>query len=134
MKDEIKVIPKTMEKFFGCSGNMVKPSTQTVKNIVQTISQGEVITMDQLRSKLSKDFNVDATCPASTTNALKKISVEAKPICYWRVIKKKGELIAQFPNGVEGHASLLVKEGFEIDFSKKLPVVKNYEAKLRKII
>ncbi|VAW45838.1 hypothetical protein MNBD_GAMMA02-742, partial [hydrothermal vent metagenome] len=54
-------------------------------------------------------------------------------VCYWRVIKKKGELIAKFPNGVEGHALLLQKEGFEIDFSKKNPVVVGYEANLVKL-
>lgn len=47
--------------------------------------------------------------------------------------KEKGELIAKFPKGVDGHASLLQDDGFEIDFSKKNPVVVDYEAKLTKL-
>jgi len=130
MEDKIEVIPKTMEKFFGCSGSMVKPSTETVKKLVQKIDKGNVATLDQLRTKLSKDFKVEATCPASTTKALKILSTEESSICYWRVIKKEGELISQFPDGVKGHAELLEKEGIEIDFSKNKPVVKDYQNKL----
>ena len=133
MEDKIEVIPKTMEKFFGCSGKMVKPSSETVKAIVRKIRKGKVVTLDQLREKLSKDFSVQTACPASTTKALQVLSTEDKPICYWRIIKKKGELITKFPGGVKGHAALLEKEGFEIDFTKKNPVVKGYETKLEKL-
>ena len=132
-KDKIEVIPKTMEKFFGCTGKMIKPSEGTVKVIVKKIRKGKLVTLDQIREKLAHDFGVQTACPASTTKALQVLAKEDKPVCYWRVIKKKGELIAKFPGGVEGHASLLQGEGFEIDFSKKSPVVVDYEAKLTKI-
>jgi len=131
-KDEIETIPKTMEKFFGCSGKMVKPSTDTVKAIVKKIRKGKLATLEQLRGKLASDFGVQTACPASTTKALQVLSKEERPVCYWRVVKKKGELIAKYPNGVEGHASLLQKEGFEIDFSKKNPMVVGYDSKLTK--
>lgn len=121
-----------MEKFFGCSGKMVKPSSGTVKAIVKKIRKGKVVTLDQLREKLAKDFSVQTACPASTTKALQALSTADKPVCYWRVIKKKGELFPKFPGGVEGHAFLLEKEGFEIDFSQKNPVVVGYENKLSK--
>jgi len=132
-KDEIDTIPKTMEKFFGCSGEMVKPSTDTVKAIVKKIRKGRLVTLEQLREKLACDFSVQTACPASTTKALQLLSKEDQPVCYWRVVKKKGELIEKFPKGVEGHASLLQEEGFEIDFSKKSPVVVGYETKLAKL-
>ena len=132
MEDKIEAIPKTMEKFFGCSGTMVKPSSDTVKAIVRKIRKGKIVTLDQLREKVAKDFQVDTACPASTTKALQILSKENKPVCYWRVVKKKGELFPKFPNGVEGHAALLENEGFEIDFSKKTPVVVGYELKLSK--
>jgi alkylated DNA nucleotide flippase Atl1 len=129
-QDEIETIPKTMEKFFGCSGKMVKPSTDTVKKIIKRIRKGKLVTINQLREKIASDFGVQTACPASTTKALQLLSKENRPVCYWRVIKKKGELIAKFPKGLEGHASLLQKEGFEIDFSGKNPVVVGYEIKL----
>ncbi|VAW74806.1 hypothetical protein MNBD_GAMMA12-3280 [hydrothermal vent metagenome] len=133
MEDRIEVIPKTMEKFFGCSGRMVKPSPETVKSVVTKIRKGKLVTLNQLREKLAKDFSVETACPASTTKALQVLSKEDKPICYWRVIKQKGELISKFPNGVKSHALLLEKEAFDIDLSKKNPVVVGYEAKLSKI-
>lgn len=129
-KDEIEVIPQTMEKFLGCSGKMVKPSTGTVKEIVRKIRKGRLATLEQLREKIARDFSVDTACPASTTKALQVLSKENRPVCYWRIVKKKGELIAKFPEGIEGHASLLEKEGFEIDYSKKNPLVIGYDTKL----
>ena len=132
LENKIESIPKTMEKFFGCSGKMVKPSPDTVKAVVRKIRKGKLVTLNQLREKIANDFAVQTACPASTTKALQTLSKEEKPICYWRVIKPKGELIAKFPNGVRGHALLLENEGFEIDFNKKSPVVVGYEAKLGK--
>jgi len=131
-EDIIESIPKTMEKFFGCSGKMVKPSMVTVKAIIKTIRKGKLVTLEQIREKLASDFNVQTTCPASTTKALQLLSKEVKPVCYWRVVKKNGELIAKFPKGIEGHASLLQKEGFAINFNKKTPVVVGFESKLSK--
>jgi len=131
-EDIIKSIPKTMEKFFGCTEKMVKPSLSSVKEIVKKISKGKLITVEQIREKLARDFDVQTACPASTTKALELLSNESKPVCYWRVIKKNGELISKCPRGVEGHASLLKKEGFTIDFKKSKPVVVDYEAKLYK--
>jgi len=128
----IENIPVKMEKFFGCSGKMIKPSTEAVKALVKKVRKGKIVSIEQLREKLAHDFGVQTGCPASTTKALLLLSKEEKPICYWRVIKKKGELITKFPKGIDGHASLLQKEGFEIDFSKKSPVVVDYESKLVK--
>ena len=129
-EDIIEPIPKTMEKFFGCTGKMVKPSLSSVKEIVKKVRKGKLITIEQIREKLANDFNVQTACPASTTKALEILSKESKPLCYWRVIKKNGELLAKYPKGVEGHASLLKKEGFTIDFKKTKPVVVGYENKL----
>jgi len=132
-QDEILAIPKTMEKFFGCSGKMVKPSKNTVKTIVNNIPKGKLVTLELLREKLAVDFSVQTACPASVTKALQLLSREKKPVCYWRVIKKKGELINKFPDGVDGQAALLQKEGFDIDFSKKSPVVVGFNSKLAKL-
>ena len=129
-EDIIAPIPKTMEKFFGCSGKMLKPSLSTVKEIVKKVRKGKLVTIEQIREKLAKDFSVQTTCPASITKALEILSKEVKPINYWRVIKKNGELQARYPKGIEGHAMLLQNEGFTIDFKKKKPTIVDYESKL----
>ena len=133
-EDIIEPIPKTMETFFGCTGKMVKPSLSSVKAIVKKIRKGKLVTIEQIREKLAKDFNVQTACPASTTKALVILSKEPKSVCYWRVVKKNGELLAKYPKGVEGHASLLKKEGFTIDLKKTKPVVIDYKTKLSNLV
>lgn len=91
------------------------------------------MTIEHMREKLASGFGVQTACPATTVKSLQLLSKEENPICYWRVVKKNGELIAKFPNGVKGHALLLTKEGIKIDFSKKTPVVVDYKAKLTKL-
>lgn len=133
MEDKIETIPESMEKFLGCSGKMVKPSPESVKSILQKVRKGTLLTLGQLREGLAKDFSVQTACPASTTKALQFLSNEEVPVCYWRVIKQKGELINKYPGGVEGHAKMLEREGFKVDFSKKAPFVVDYETKLSKL-
>lgn len=41
MSDEIQAIPKTMEKFFGCSGEMVKPSLESVETLMKKVPKGK---------------------------------------------------------------------------------------------
>lgn len=133
MEDKIETIPPTMEKFLGCKGKMVKPSPDTIKTIVKKVRKGKLITLNQLREKLAANFSVQTACPAATTKSLQILAKDTKPVCYWRVVKAKGELISKYPGGTDSHASLLQSEGFEIDFSKKNPVVANYESKLMPI-
>ncbi|MCH6259237.1 MGMT family protein [Puniceicoccaceae bacterium K14] len=132
MNDQIEPIPKTMEKFFGTSGKMVKPSSKTLESLIAKIPKGQISTIEDLRSRLAASFGVERACPASTTKALKAISREETNTPYWRVVKKKGELISQLSIGCEGHAQKLEDEGFTIDHSKKSPVVKFNESSLYK--
>lgn len=134
MEDIVESIPKTMEKFLGCTGKMVKPSPDTVEALVGNIQKGKLATVSQLRERIAHDFKVETACPAATLKALQLISRREKIECFWRVIKGKGELISKFPGGVEGHAELLESEGHKIDFSKKVPVVIGYESKLSKFV
>ena len=129
-EDLIEPIPKTMEKFFGCSGQMVKPALATVRNVVRGVRKGKLVTMEQVQQKLASDFGVEAACPARITKALQLIAQEPRPAGYWRVVKKNGALIPKFPDGVRGHAALLKREGFQIDTKKKSPSVVDYQSNL----
>lgn len=132
MDNVIESIPKSMEKFLGCTGKMVRPSPDSVEALLGKIRKGEISTIPHLRERIAKDFKVDTACPAATLKALQLISKKEKAKCFWRIVKAKGELISKFPGGVEGHADLLEGEGHKIDFSKKVPVVIGYESKLSK--
>jgi len=132
-KPEIADIPVTMEKFLGYSGKMLKPTVDIVRELVIKIEKGKLSTLERIREELASKYNVNTSCPASTLKALQLLSKEEQPVCYWRVIKKNGELISKFPDGVNGHAFLLEEEGFEINFNKKNPVVVNYEMNLSEL-
>lgn len=130
MKDVLTTIPKTMVRFFGRTGSMVKPSEETVANLIAQIPQGKLITIDEVRRKIAMDFSVDATCPATTVKALRLIGSDGERADSWRVVKKRGELIPQLPGGVEGQAARLAEEGFDVDYSGAKPRVINHESLL----
>jgi hypothetical protein len=130
-EDIIVDISKTLERFFGCSGKMVKPCPTTVEALIQKIPQNKLITIELLRKKLADQFNVEIACPFDTKIALRAIANDvSKKVPYWRVVKTNGELIAYFPGGREGHAALLREEGFTIDLKGETLKVKNFKESL----
>lgn len=133
-KDTIVSIPKTMEKYFGCSGKMLKPSPNTVASLIKKIPEGRVATIDALCKKLAKKFKTEIACPATTEKSLCLAATESVTkntrLPYWRVLKKNGELIRKLPNGIEGHAANLVKEGHKIVSTSKSKSLKDFEGVL----
>lgn len=136
-QDVIVNIPKTMEKYFGCSGKMFKPSPNTVTSLVKKIPKGQVVTIDTMCKKLAKKFKTEVTCPATTEKSLCVAAAEAAAkkthLPYWRVLKKSGELIRKFPGGIEGHAAHLRAEGHKIVAAGKSKGVGNFERVLHKL-
>lgn len=135
-QDTIVNIPKTMEKFFGCSGKMLKPSPSTVALLVRKIPEGRVATIDALCKILSKKFKTEVTCPATTEKSLclaaTESVVKSTDLPYWRVLKRSGELIRKLPDGIEGQTENLMKEGHQIVSTGKSKGVKNFELVLHR--
>ena len=133
-QDAIVSIPKTMEKYFGCSGKMLKPSPSTVASLIKTIPKGRVVTIDAVCKKLAKKYKTEVACPATTEKSLYLAATESATrntrLPYWRVFKKNGELIRKLPNGVEGHAASLMKEGHKIISTNKSKGLKDFESVL----
>jgi alkylated DNA nucleotide flippase Atl1 len=130
-EDEIVDIPENRVKFFGGSGKMLLPSPATVETLIKKIPEGQLLTADLLRKKLTDQFNVQGTCPVTTRKSLQTVAHDVgKQVAYWRVINKSGELIAHFPGGVEGHAAFLRKEGFTIDTQGRIPKVQAFTERL----
>jgi 6-O-methylguanine DNA methyltransferase, DNA binding domain len=144
LKDSIVEIAPQLERFFGCSGRMLKPCPETLAALIVQIPNGKISTTDSLRRTLANRFGVEVTCPYDTKMALLAIaqtesdpsesspsqSDPSQPIPYWRVIKANGELMPKHPGGLEAHAALLQAEGFTVDTSGKKPKVKNFKDKL----
>ena len=136
-QDAIVSIPKTMEKYFGCSGKMFKPSPNTVASIIKTIPKGRVATIDAVCKKLAKKHKAEVACPATTEKSLCLAAVESVEkntrLPYWRVLKKSGELIQKFPDGIKGHAACLAKEGHKIISTGKSKGVQDFESVLHQL-
>ena len=144
-QQEPKVVdtPPKMQKRFG-AGKMLVPTPALVDALMQKAPSGQLVTVDQIRERLAKDFQVDSTCPL-TTGIFVRISAEAaqeylsmgrKDITpYWRVIKSDGSLNEKFPGGVEAQARRLKEEGHTIEpgTGKKPPKVKDFGKYLAKL-
>jgi alkylated DNA nucleotide flippase Atl1 len=136
-KDAIVSIPKTMEKYFGCAGKMLKPSPRTVASLIKTIPKGRVATIDAVCKKLARKYKTEVACPAATEKSLclaAAESVEKKTgLPYWRVVKRTGELIPKLPDGIRGHAASLAKEGHKIVSTSRSKGVEDFEAVLHQL-
>ena len=130
-QDAIVSIPKTMEKYFGCSGKMLKPSPTTIASIIAKIPEGRVATIDAVCKELAKKYKTDVACPATTEKSLCLAASESitknTRLPYWRVLKRNGDLIKKLPNGVEGHAVNLIKEGHKIILKNKSKGLEDFE-------
>lgn len=130
-KDEIVDIAKDRERSLGASGRMLLPCPATVEAVVKRIPKNKLVTTELIRQALARQFNVDTTCPFNTKLCLRAIANDPKTkVAYWRVLKGNGELMNYFPGGLEGHASLLKKEGFGIDKKGKAPKVVRFRESL----
>ena len=125
-KDEVVDIPATMEKYFRGGGQMVKPSIKTVFQLVSKIPEGKVATLGALRERIAKKHKVHTACPAATMKSLKEAIKTEKEFGYWRIVKNDGQFIGQFPGGIDSHMDKLQEEGFDIDNSKKNPILKGF--------
>lgn len=140
----VVVIPKKMEKRFG-KGKMLIPKPLDIDALIRKVKKRRLITQEQIREKLAKDFKTNVTCPI-TTGIFVRICAQAaeedkkagkKEITpYWRVIKSDGSLNEKFPGGVKVQANYLKKEGFTIlpIKGKKPPKIKDFEKYLMKPI
>lgn len=130
-EDTIVEISKSLERFFGRGGKMLKPSRATVEALIAKIPEDKVITIPLLRDELARQFGVEVTCPSDTKQALKAIANDPQEnVPFWRVLKANGELVSYFPDGIEGQAAHLEAEGFVLDTQSKTPKVKEYKERL----
>ena len=120
-----------MEKYFGCSGKMLKPSPSTVASLIKAIPNGRVATIDAICKKLAKKFKTEVACPATTEKSLCLAAAESVEkntrLPYWRVLKNSGELIQKLPDGIKGHAASLTKEDHKIVSTSKSKGVEDFE-------
>lgn len=132
--------PAKWEKRFG-GRRVLVPTPLLVDAVIRKVRKRKLITVNQIRQRLAKEFKADSTCPL-TTGIFIRIAAETaqedlqsgkKRITpYWRVLKKDGSLNPKFPGGVKAQAARLRKEGHKImaGRGKKPPKVRDFEKAL----
>ena len=126
-------------------GTLLIPKPLDVDALVRKIQTGKLVTVDQIRRRLAKDYGGDTACPLCTGIFL-RIAAEAAEedlangateiTPYWRVVKADGGLNEKFPGGVDAQAAHLNEEGHTIEpgKGKKPPKVKDFEKVLAEVI
>lgn len=132
--------PGTWEKRFG-GRRVLVPTPLLVDQVIRKVGRNKLITVNQIRQRLAKDFDADSTCPL-TTGIFIRIAAEAAEqdrregklqiTPYWRVLKVDGSLNPKFPGGVEAQATRLKQEGHRITpgKGKRPPKVLDFEKAL----
>jgi hypothetical protein len=134
--------PLKWEKRFG-GRRVLVPTPLLVDGLTRKVKKGKLVTVNQIRGRLAKDFKADPTCPLTTGIFVRIVSEVAKEDLragkkritpYWRVLKN-GSLNEKFPGGTKAQAVHLRKEGHVIlpGKGKKPPQLKDFEKSLQKL-
>jgi hypothetical protein len=146
--NDSKDLPRIEEVSEGMSlrwgtGRWVIPAPLEVDEIMSSVPQGKLITINEIRDRLAKKHGVNFACPL-TTGIFAWIAANAAEECYaagkkditpwWRTLKTGGELNPKYPGGTGEQASRLMSEGHTIvpGKGKKAPTVKDFEKKIAK--
>lgn len=118
------------------SGTCVIPAPIEVDEIMRSVPEGKLITINIIRERLAKKHKASFGWPI-TTGIFAGIAARAaeedaaggkKTITpYWRTIKEGGVLNEKFPGGVESQATHLKTEGHTIEAKGKKVKVKDFE-------
>ncbi len=136
-KDLPKVvdISEKMSKKWG-EGTVVIPAPREVDEIMKSVPEGKLITINQIREKLARKHNATIGCPITTgifawiaAHAAEEEVKEGKKNItpYWRTLKAGGVINEKYPGGIDAQKKLLEKEGHEVVKKGKKYVVKDFE-------
>ena len=137
----VEKITEKMSKRCG-TGTVVIPAPMEVNEIMRRVPEGELITINEIRSALAKKHKATIGCPLTTgifasiaARAAEEQRQEGKEDItpYWRTLKTGGVINPKYPGGVEGQKEILEKEGHKVVQKGKKHVVADYEKSLIKL-
>lgn len=109
-----------------------------VNGLIRKVPRGKLITINQIRKALAREFRADSACPL-TTGIFVRISAEAAEenkmsgktqiTPWWRVLKEGGRLNPKLPGGGRIQESRLKGKGHKIENSR----VVDFEKRLAKL-
>ena len=100
------------------------PTPLLVDAEIRKVRKGKLVTVNQIRDKLARDFRAEATCPMTTGIFLRIISEAAEEDLrngkkritpYWRVLKSDGRVVGRIRSMRTGETALKeAKQGDEV--------------------
>ncbi len=118
---------------------VVLVNASEVLTYMRVVPYGQITTLREICQKISQYHQVKACCTLTSgihvmtaANAAAEAAEQGKDleVPYWRTLKIGGYLNEKYPDGIEGHGSLLREEGFEIIGRGKSSRVKDFEEHL----
>jgi len=138
---KVEKITDKMSKRWG-KGTVVIPAPLEVDEIMRSVPEGKLVTINEIRAALAKKHGATIGCPITTgifawiaANATeeRRQKGEKDITPYWRTLKTGGVINEKYPGGVEAQKKLLEKEGHKVVQKGKKYVVVNYEKSLLQI-
>ena len=128
--------PEAMKRMGGAK--MLIAAPMQYNEIMASIPEDKLTTVDRIRAYLAAQAGADVTCPLTAgifTNICAHASEERDrdKIPWWRTLKAKGELNEKYPGGIDGQKLLLEMEGRIVVQKGKRYFVAGYEDKLIKL-
>ena len=127
-----------MSKRWG-SGTVVIPAPMEVDEIMRSVPQGKLITINEIREILAERHGASIGCPMTTgifawvaAHAANEDEEDgAEDITpYWRTLKSTGELNPKYPGGIDNQRKRLEAEGHKVIQKGKKVVVQDFEESL----
>ncbi|MEN6378203.1 MAG: MGMT family protein [Methanofastidiosum sp.] len=135
---KVEQITEKMSKRWG-EGTVVIPAPIEVNDIMKTVPEGKLITIDQIRKKLADKHGASIGCPLTTgifawvsAHAANEAALEGKADItpYWRTLKTGGVVNEKYPGGINYQKQLLEREGHKVVQKGKKYVIQDYEKKI----
>jgi alkylated DNA nucleotide flippase Atl1 len=137
----VEKITGSMSRKWGF-GTVVIPAPMEVDEMMRKVSEGKLVTINEIRSALARKHKATIGCPM-TTGMFARIAAGAAEeerqqgvrdvTPYWRTLKQGGVINEKYPGGAEAQKKLLEKEGHQIIKKGKKCIVADYEKSLMKL-
>lgn len=137
----VEKISHSMSKRWG-SGTVAIPAPKEVDELMKSVPQGKLVTINDIRSALARKHEATIGCPITTgifawiaANAAEESRQTGKRAItpYWRTLKSGGVINEKYPGGAEGQRKLLEKEGHIVAKRGKNYIVVGYEKALAQL-
>jgi len=138
---KVERITAKMSRRWG-TGTVVIPAPMEVDEMMRSVPEGKLITINEIRAALARKHKATIGCPITTgifawvaANAAeeRRKEGERENTPYWRTLKTGGVINEKYPGGVEGQKKLLEKEGHKVIQKGKKYFVVDYEKSLARI-